>query len=272
MSTVQLNRTKGLARWTAMLQKELLEQVRSFKLVWVPLVFMVLGIMQPLSTYYMPLILEKTGNLPTGTVIDIPMPSAVEVLASTLQQYGTIGVLVIALVGMGAVSAERNSGIASLILVKPIPAWFFISSKWAANTILAWVALLLGYGAAYYYTIVLFGEVKLVLFLNSYLVYGTWLTLIVTLTILFSTLLRSGAGAAFSAIGVILVLSLSASLLPKYMKWSPGALSGYAYQTVMDSIAAPMMVFWSLASTVAVIAAALFAASYYLKSSTAVDH
>jgi len=271
MRSLQSDRTSGLTRWIAMLQKELLEQLRSFKLVWVPLVFMVLGIMQPLSTYYMPLILEKAGNLPAGTVIEIPMPSAAEVLASTLQQYGTIGVLVIALVGMGAVSAERNSGIASLILVKPVPAWFYIVSKWAANTILAWAALLLGYGAAYYYTLVLFGQVNVSVFLSSYLVYGIWLTLVTTLTLLFSTLLRSGAGAAFSAIGVILVLSMSASLLPKYLNWSPGALSGYAYQTVMDSIASPTMMFWSLVSTLVLIAAALLAGSSYLKFSTAVD-
>lgn len=65
----KVQHTSSLSRWVFMVQKELLEQARSFKLLWVPLVFIILGIMQPVSMHLMPLILEQAGNLPEGTVI-----------------------------------------------------------------------------------------------------------------------------------------------------------------------------------------------------------
>ncbi len=112
--------SSSFTRFIVMVQKELLELVRSYKLLWVPLVYLLLGIMQPVSTYFMPVILEQAGSLPEGTVIEIPKPLGSEVLAQTLQQFGTLGVLVLVLVCMGTVSGERNNGTASLILVKPI--------------------------------------------------------------------------------------------------------------------------------------------------------
>ncbi len=235
--TKQLQKNEGLdqtgtsSRWLAMFNKELIEKARNYKLVWIPLVFIVLGMMQPVSTYLMPVILEKAGSLPEGTVLNIPMPSAAEVLASTLQQFSTIGVLLLALAAMGAVSGERN--IAPIILVKPVPMSFFITSKWASYTVVTWGSILLGYGAAYYCTVILFGNTSFASFVQSWAIYCLWLTLMITIVIFFSSCLKSGAGAAFSAIGITLLLSLLVSFFPKQMGWSPGALSGYAASIVV---------------------------------------
>lgn len=48
--------------WT-LYSKEMLETLRSYKLVWIPIVFIILGIMQPLVTYYMRDILEASANV-----------------------------------------------------------------------------------------------------------------------------------------------------------------------------------------------------------------
>ncbi|WP_082198533.1 ABC transporter permease [Bacillus sp. FJAT-26390] len=269
--TMERAYSSHFTRFTVMVQKELLELVRSYKLLWVPLVFILLGIMQPVSTYFMPIILEKAGSLPEGTVIEIPMPNGSEVLAQTLQQFGTLGVLVIVLVCMGTVSGERNSGTASLILVKPVSVLSFISSKWTAMLLLTWGALTLGYFAAWYYTALLFDEVSFSKMIGSLLIFGLWLSFLVTLTILFSALLRSPAAAAFTALGGAVALTLLASLFPEQLGWSPGALSGFAYASVSSGIVNVSRFGLAVTLTIIGIAAAVALSAWVLRRSSAVE-
>lgn len=256
-----------------LVRKEWLELLRSFKLIWVPLVFALLGIMQPVTSYYMPIIIEKAGNMPEGTVIEIPVPSGAQVLADTLSQFGLLGLLILALAFMGAVSGERNSGAASLVLVKPVSFSAYILSKWIGMMTLSWGALLIGYAASWYYTWLLIESVDFVPFLLSYLIYGLWFTFILTATLLFSTLLRSAAGAAFSALGLAMLLSLLSGLLPKYTGWSPGSLSGFAYKTVQraDGFDGSVSFGWSIGITILLILAGLIGSAALLRRQPALD-
>jgi ABC-2 type transport system permease protein len=263
--------TSSFARFVVMVQKELLELLRSYKLLWVPRVFILLGIMQPVSTYFMPVILEKAGSLPEGTVIEIPTPLGSEVLAQTLQQFGTIGVLVLVLVCMGTVSGERSSGTASLILVKPVSVLSFIGSKWTAMLLLTWGALIVGYFAAWYYTGLLFEEVSFAKMVGSLLIFGLWLSFLVTITILFSALLRSPAAAAFSALGSAVGLTLLAGLFPKQLGWSPGTLSGFASASVTTGIVNTSRFGLVIAVTIIGIAAAIALSAWVLRRSSAVE-
>jgi ABC-2 type transport system permease protein len=263
--------SSSFSRYIVMVEKELLELARSFKLLWVPLVFILLGIMQPVTTYYMPMILEQAGSLPEGTVIDMPTPLGAEVLAQTLQQFGTIGILVLVLVCMGTVSSERNSGVASLILVKPISVLSFVVSKWTAMLILTWLSLAAGYLASWYYTGLLIGTSPLNKVLESFFVYGLWLSFVVTATIMFSSLLRSAAAAAFCTLGGAVSLSLLTSLFPKQLGWSPGALSGFAYQAVAAEITNRNQFGFAIAAAVIAILVFILLSAAVLQRRSAVD-
>lgn len=227
---------RGTSRYGALLGKEMLELARSMKLAWVPLVFVALGIMQPVSTYYMPLLLEHGGNLPEGTVIQMATPAPSEVMAGTLSQFGVIGMLVLVLVFMGVVSGERNAGTASLILVKPVSIMAYLGAKLTGMLILALSSLLCGYLAAWYYTDLLIGEFAFGTFAESYLLYGLWLAFAMSATLMFSTILRSAAGAAACVLALAALLSLAANLAPHYAGWLPGALSGYAEQAANSAV------------------------------------
>lgn len=256
-----------------LVRKEWLELLRSFKLIWVPLVFALLGIMQPVTSYYMPIIIEKAGNMPDGTVIEIPVPSGAQVLADTLSQFGVIGLLILTLAFMGAVSGDRNSGAASLVLVKPISFASYILSKWIGMMTLSWGALLVGYGASWYYTWLLIEPVELAPFLLSYALYGLWFTFVLTATLVFSTLLRSAAGAAFSSLGLAMLLSMLSGLIPKYMGWSPGSITGFAYTAAqsLDGFDATVSFGWSLAVTILLIIAGLAGSAALLRRQPALD-
>lgn len=205
-------------------QKEMLEMVRSYKILWIPVVLIILGIMQPLTIYYMPEIMKASGNVPPGLLDGYVMPNAAVVMVQALGQYGTIGMLVLALGSMNALAGERSSGTAEMILVRPISPAIIVFSKWAAQVTLLIVALGLGAAGAAYYTEQLIGPLSWVDVILASGVYGLWLLCAVSVTLLFSSFLKAPA-AAFLALAFMAGLSLGQSLIPSWFNWTPAGLS-----------------------------------------------
>lgn len=201
---------------------------RNFKILWIPLVFILLGIMQPVTSYYLPEIIKAAGELPEGAVFDIPVPSPQEVIVQTFGQYSQIGILVLVLAFMGIVAAEKNSGVSDIILVKPVSFANYITAKWVSIVLITLGSFLLGILASWYYTGILIGDVGFGELMKGSLLYGTWLVFLVTVTLLLSSLFKSNMLVAFMSILVAIGLSAITSLLSKWMTWSPARLSTHA--------------------------------------------
>ncbi|KGE20939.1 ABC transporter permease [Paenibacillus wynnii] len=214
-------------------QKEMLELVRSYKLAWIPVVFIILGIMQPLTTYYMPEILKAAGNVPPALLESYEMPSAAATMAQALGQYGTMGLLVLALAAMNSLSGERYSGTVELVLVRPVSIIGVVFAKWVAQLILLAVCLGFGAAAAAYYTGQLIGDLSWMLVISASGLYGLWLLCVQSLTLLFSAFLR-GPVAAFMAILSAAALSLLHSFLPNRLEWTPASLPAYSAQLLTE--------------------------------------
>ncbi|MCL6458617.1 MAG: ABC transporter permease [Gorillibacterium sp.] len=221
--------------WGVLFAKECLELKRSFKWLWVPLVFLIVGISEPVTAYLMPNILKSAGGLPEGTILQIPVPTAGEAMASVLSNYSTIGLLVLVLAFMSTVSGERQRGITGLIMTKPVSRFAYLSSKWAAALMLSWGSLILGYAGAWYYTVLLLGKVDATSGLEALLVYGLWLSLVMTMTILMSSWLAGGAAAAAVTLLVTALLSIATSLLGRWMYWSPARLASHASELLLNA-------------------------------------
>ncbi|KHF37823.1 ABC transporter permease [Halalkalibacter okhensis] len=211
-----------------LIKKEMKESTRNGKWIWLPVVLMILGVSQPLTTYYMPQILEAAGNLPEGTVIDFPTPSGEEVLIGTMSQYGTIGTLLFVLATMGIIAQERQNGSLTLVMVRPVHAWQYIGSKWVAQLVILLVSLIASYVLTWYYTNLLFSSVSWKMMLSSLVVYSLWIVFIVAVTVLAGTLLKNNGGIAGVSVLFLGVISILTTLLPKYMEWSPGNIRAQA--------------------------------------------
>ncbi len=222
-----------MRQWLTLWQKECLEMWRNFKWIWVPVTFILLGVNQPLSTYYLPQIIDAVGGLPKGAVIKMPTPSAAEVLVSGLSQYTTIGVLIIVLTTMGLIAAERKSGVAAMILVKPVSYGSFVTAKWAGGLALLLFSFFLGYLATWYYTGVLFDWVSLETILPSYFLYVLWFTFVLTVTLFFSASMLTPGLAGFSSLAVVIVLTIVSSSFSHWLQWSPAQLTSYSNQQLL---------------------------------------
>ncbi|MCW5698133.1 MAG: hypothetical protein KIS96_15600 [Bauldia sp.] len=247
-----------MSQWLVLWRRELLELRRSYRWIWVPLVFLALGAMQPLASYYMPQILDSLGGLPEGAVIEIPPPAPGAAMASALNQLGTLGVLVLVLVAMGSVATERSTGQAAMILVKPVSHAAFITVKWAAYALLMLAAVIIGQLGAYYYTDLLIGPLPLSTVLGSAAVFAAWLGFVLALPIALGVFFRSAAAVAVMTVVIAVVLSTATSLLGDAMAWSPALLAAAAAGLLTgagaDGIALPLAV--TAAATAAILAAA----------------
>ncbi|MFS0821373.1 ABC transporter permease [Bacillus sp. 1P02SD] len=222
-----------MRQWIVLFKKEWIEMTRNFKILWIPLVFILLGIMQPVTSYYLPEIIKAAGELPEGAVFEMPIPSPQEVIVQTFGQYSQIGILVLVLAFMGIVAAEKNSGVSEIILVKPVSFANYITAKWASIVLMTVGSFLVGILASWYYTGVLIGDIGFGELMKGSLVYGTWLVFLVTVTLLLSSLFKSNLIVAFVSLLVAIGLSAITSLLSKWMTWSPARLSTHASKLLL---------------------------------------
>lgn len=216
-----------MRQWFILFNKELLEMTRNFKWVWVPIAFILLGVMDPVTTYYLPQILDSLGGLPEGTVIEMPTPSAPEILMMSIGQYNMLGVLIIVLITMGLISGERKSGVAGIILVKPVAFSSYITAKWAGALLLIWLSYFLGLLVSWYYVGILFDWIPFGDFIQTLLIYGIWLTFVLTITIFFNSFFSTPGIVGFVSMLVIIVVSLVSGSLSHLLEWSPAQLSSY---------------------------------------------
>ncbi|NMH70349.1 ABC transporter permease [Bacillus sp. RO3] len=216
-------------------RKEWLELTRNYKLIWMPIVFILLGLTEPLTAYYLPDILQSVGDLPEGTVIEIPTPSSEEVFVSTISQFNTFGILLIAFGFMGVIAGERKSGNAVMVLVKPVSYVAYIYSKWFAVVVLVWISYGLGMISSWYYIHLLFYGISFTAFMEGFLVYGLWLTFILTVVVFFSSLVKIPGIAAFFTISLSIFLTVVSGYLRERFKWSPGQLSNYVNEIILHN-------------------------------------
>ncbi|PRO64291.1 ABC transporter permease [Alkalicoccus urumqiensis] len=214
--------------------KEWKESLRSYRLIWLPVVFLILGISQPLTMYYMEDLLQAAGGLPEGAVFSMPEPSAGEVIASVQGQFNQIGVLVLVLAFMGQLSGERKAQTDTMILARPVSWGSFAAAKGVHVMGMAAFCYGLGTGAAVYYTSVLYGTVPFHDAISAAGLFLLWLLLVSSLLLLFQVLFASGTAAGFVTIASALLLSLGSSFFAERLPFLPGRLSSVSSQLWMQ--------------------------------------
>ncbi len=214
-------------QWTVLFKKELLENWRNFKWIWVPIVFILLAIMDPITTYYLPIIIESVGGLPEGTVFDMPMPSPSEAVMMSFSQFNSIGILMIAVVAMGMISNEIRSGVYELVLSKPVKYTNYVTAKFASYWLLSVVSVLLGLLASWYYVNLLFGDLGITQILVAFLFYACWITLVVAIVTVYNTWFKSAGLIAFLSIITVIVISLVTDIFDHVLGWSPAQITSY---------------------------------------------
>lgn len=250
-----------------LLLKEWREQTRNFKIVWIPLVFILFGILEPVTNYYLPEIMKSVGNLPEGATFTWPEFTGEDIFASLLGQYQFIGVLVIVLAFMGTLSGERKNGTATLLYVRPISYNQYFLSKWLVVNGIVLLSVWLGFLAAWYYIDILFNPVAASDVLPFIATYSLWMMFVVTVTLACSASLPTG-GAAGVAIAITLIYQIIDSLIGAYWTISPWKIAIHSLKW-FDPVADFSPLVWSVFVTViAIIGLILFGSAMAKRNSS----
>lgn len=213
-----------MTNFFTMFKKEIREQWKSYKILFVPVVFIILMVTQPISMKLLPTLLKN--EMPKGAVIHIPTPNSAEIMATIFGKFESMGIILLIIITMGAIAGERDKGITSLVLSKPIKRSTFFLSKWAAYTILALGSFVIGMIVSAYYTVnlfhgnLLFGDVTI-----STVLYLPVIMLIISISLCFSSFIKSPMYAGFLSVATyFLIMKIPPYLFKKGSFFIPDEL------------------------------------------------
>lgn len=250
-----------------MFLKEWRENVRNFKILWIPLVFILFGISEPLIYYYLPQILNTVGNMPSDMMFQLPEYTPEQIIMSTIGQYQFIGLLIVAFGFAGIIAGERKNGTATMLYVRPISYFGYVFSKAAIMSILIIGSACIGLLANVYYTYILYGAVDTAVFIGFLGTYSFWLLFAISVVICSSAAFSTGVASVIS-IFILIVVQLVDSLLGTYWTISPWKLPMYAGQILNGNLDKTPF-YWSLTVTLVLIGLLVIGAVYLAKRNAA---
>jgi ABC-2 type transport system permease protein len=212
-------------RFLAFTKKELLAQIRSGKLLFLGILFVLFGIMNPAVAKLTPWLLDMMADSLAQSGMNVTEVT-VTALDSWVQFFKNIPMSLIAFVLLegGIFTQEYQSGTLVLSLTKGLPRRTVVLSKATVLTVLWTAGYWLCFGITYGYNAYFWDNSvaqNLMFSVVCWWVLGLW---VVGLTVLFSTLSNSSTGVFLGTGGVVLVSSLL-GLLPKISKFMPTFLS-----------------------------------------------
>lgn len=207
------------------LKKEILEQLRSGKLMILSILFVLFGIMNPATAKLTPWLLEMMADSMAqgGMTITAADPTALD---SWMQFYKNIPMALIAFILMESniFTREYQSGTMLLSLTKGLSRYKVVIAKSLVLILLWTLGYWLCFGITYGYNAYFWDNSiakNLITSVVYWWVFGLW---VIGLVILFSTLLNENTGVLVGTGGIVLASSLL-SFFPKLSKYLPTSLS-----------------------------------------------
>ncbi|WP_138263681.1 ABC transporter permease [[Clostridium] hylemonae] len=206
---------RGFAAFT---RKEFTEYLRSYKLLIIVMVFLLLGFMNPVSAKYLPELMENF--MPAGMKMEIPEPVIADAWAQFFKNVPQIGLVVMVIITSGTMSQELSRGTLLPVLTKGLKRRAVWLSKFTGAAVLWTGSYFLSFAVTYVYSL-LFWDKASVPELGT-AVFFAWLfgLLLQSVVLLGSTLSRSYAGGLLSA-GALVLAGMVMSLFHGAGRYSP---------------------------------------------------
>jgi ABC-2 type transport system permease protein len=202
---------KGFA---AFLGKELTEIRRTWRMWVIPGILLFLGLTSPIIAAITPALVKSVTASQRGAVVQLPPPTALDAFAQFIKNLDQFVLIAIIIAGAGAISGERSSGTAILVLTKPLSRGAFVVAKILSQLLLLVTATALGTVAVLAVTSMIFTGPRagpVVATVALWLLYATLLVVVMTL---FSAMFKSRGAAAGAGLGFYFFTLLLSSWAP----------------------------------------------------------
>ncbi len=208
----------------AFLGKELWEIVKTWRIWIFPGIVLFFAVTGPVIARFTPQLLQAVGP-DTGLVIQVPEPTFVDAYLQWVKNLVQIVTFAMIIIFAGAVSGERRSGTAVLVLTKPLSRTAFIVAKYVSQGALLVGTVGVGSAITWALTGIVFGQAPVGPLFHAAGIWLVWGLMILGIIIFLSALVGSQAGAAGLGLGAFVVLSI-ASIWAPAVRYSPAGLLG----------------------------------------------
>jgi len=228
-----------MRNYAIFLKKEIVEALKTYRLLILGAVLLLLGMMSPLVARFTPEILKWAMESDPATAgMDLSamltLPTAFDSWVQFYSNVGLMGYIALVIVFSGMVSSETSKGTLTIMLSKGLSRTSVILSK-LTNAVLVWTGgYCLAAVTAWGYTVYMFeGRVPNLLFA----LFGMWLfgVFLLAVTALASTL-TDKSFICLVAVGVAVVILNLISIIPGAGKYNPVALSGTSIALLTDDM------------------------------------
>lgn len=202
-------------------KKELVEQIRTYKLFIFLAVFFIFGMTSSLFAKLMPNIIASMDL--KGIEIKIPEPTFLDAYAQFFKNVNEMGLIALILIFSGTLSGELTKGTLINMLSKGLSRKVVILSKFT-SAILIWtlayvISILINYG----YTFYLFGKHSVDNLLLAFFCLWLFGVFIIAIIILSSTIVKGSYGGLILT-AIIYGALMLINLFPKVEKYNPYSL------------------------------------------------
>jgi len=213
----------------AVFKKEWKESVRRYRVAVIAGVFLVIGVISPVSAKLFPRMMEILAAQADTQGFEFAYNKEPEPGDALIQYNKNLGLLpiLIAIMGMGLVAEEKIKGTAETVLSKPVSRFSLLLAKFSVFALVTLGAVVTGGGVCLFYTRILLGNLNpgKFFFLN-FLLFFYFLPYIAIILFL-SVAIKSMAGAAASGIGAYFSFMILAGF-PWIGRYTPQGLYSVA--------------------------------------------
>lgn len=210
----------------AFIKKELIEQIRTGKLLIMGILFILFGIMNPAIAMLTPWLLETFADSMQSSGL-VVTATTVTALDSWMQFYKNVPMLLIAFVLFegNIFTKEYESGTLILSLTKGLKRYKVVASKALVLVMLWTVGYWTCFGITYGYNTYYWDNSvanNLMFSVVCWWIFGLW---VISLMILFSVIANSNAG-VLTSIGGVVLGAYMVSMVPTISEYLPTMLAG----------------------------------------------
>ena len=205
-----------------LLRKELVEAWRTRRLPAIAVLFVIVGIISPLTARYLNEILQAALGDQLPMILPEPTAAmAIEQLQKNLGQFGALAAIALA---MGSVANELDRGTAALVLAQPATRPAFLLAKLLGIATVLAICTVLGVAVAWVYTAILFEPLPIAGSLAFAVL--SWLALCAWAAVTFLASTATGSSMAAAGLGFVALIGLSlVAIVPTLDHLLPTGLS-----------------------------------------------
>ncbi len=208
--------------YLAFVKKEFCEQARTYKLLVLGMVFLILGMMNPLTAKFTPQLLSEL--MPEGMRIEIAEPTIMDSWMQFFKNVTQMGLIVVVIMFSGAMAGELSRGTLIPILTKGMSRKKVIWAKFTALSATWTLSYVISFAVTYLYNSYFWSEsVDMGALLIA--VGGVWLfgMMLVAATLLGGTMFANSYGSLLFT-GLLVVIQFIVGIVPKIGEKLPTVL------------------------------------------------